>query len=115
MKMTDLTSRFVQFLPVWAKEQRMVLSAADKELGEDLLMALGALYLSLMLSDEPTSDLPMAILSQTTPMFAPLILGVLEDIALASLGNAPQGHQQILDKLHDAIEVKFASHEIQNA
>ena len=107
MEMTDLIARFTQFLPVWAKAQGIVLSAAEKELGDDLLMALGTLYLSLMLSEKPALDLPPAILSKTNATFAPLLMGILEDIKLDSLVRETHGRQEILDSLYQAIYIQF--------
>lgn len=107
MEMTDLIARFTQFLPVWTKQQGIVLSPADKELGDDLLMALGTLYLSLMLSEKPALDLPPAILSKTNAMFAPLLMGILEDIKLDTLVRETLGRQEILDSLYQAIYIQF--------
>lgn len=109
MPMTDLIARFVQFLPVWAKDQDVVLSPQDHELGEDLLVALGVLYLSLMVNEEPNPELPTAILTQTNTLFAPLLLGILEDITLDSLVKDTQGRQDVLDRLHDDMAAKFPS------
>lgn len=107
MDMTDLIGRFTQFLPVWTKDQGIALSPQDQELGEDLLMALGTLYLSLMLSDKPAMELPPAILSKTNALFAPLMLQILEDIKLDTLVHETHGRQEILDSLYQAIYIQF--------
>lgn len=107
MQMNELITQFTKFLPFWAQKNDIVLSNDEKALGEDLLMALGTLYLSLMLNDKPAMDLPPAILSKTTATFAPMLLAILNDIKLDSLVIETNGRQEILDSLYQALYITF--------
>ena len=107
MQMNELITQFTKFLPVWAQNNAIILSNDDKALGEDLLMALGTLYLSLMFNEKPAMALPPAILSKATPLFAPMLLAILNDIKLESLVIETNGRQEILDNLYHSLYITF--------
>jgi hypothetical protein len=107
MDITESSSRFTHFLPLWANSQDIQLTPEDKILGDHLLITLGTLFLSLLINETPAMELPPAILSKTNVLFAPMLLRVLEDIKFNTLVIETTGTQEILDNLHQAINTQF--------
>ena len=66
-KVTDtsaLIKRFGLFLPEWTIRENKALTAEETLLGEDLLMALGSLYVDLLLSEHPSKTFSLAVVEK---------------------------------------------------
>ncbi len=106
-KAEQLIEKFGSFLPTWVANENLFLTQDEEALGRILLMALGTLYVSLMLSETPVLKLSTEIMVKTNATFAPLMLSILNNIPLVSLMEDTYGRQDVLDSLYDFLFIKF--------